>query len=68
MRLDCAREFLYFCGFPRRVSRNEASAKSLPRLGFRREGLLRERWIVGGEISDSALYGLLASEWRGAAP
>ena len=48
--------------------RNEASAKSLARLGFTREGLLRERWIVGGEISDSALYGLLASEWRGAAP
>ena len=46
--------------------RNEASAKSLARLGFTREGLLRERWIVGGEISDSALYGLLASEWRGA--
>ncbi len=47
--------------------RNEASAKSLVRLGFKREGLLRERWIVGGEISDSALYGLLASEWRAAA-
>ncbi len=44
--------------------RNEASAKSLARLGFTHEGLLRERWIVGGEISDSALYGLLASEWR----
>ena len=45
--------------------RNEASAKSLVRLGFKREGLLRERWIVGDEISDSALYGLLASQWRG---
>lgn len=43
--------------------RNEASAKSLERLGFMREGHLRERWIVGGEVSDSALYGLLASEW-----
>lgn len=42
--------------------RNLASARSLERLGFKREGLLRERWIVDGEVSDSALYGLLASE------
>ena len=39
--------------------RNIASAKLLERLGFVREGLLRERWVVGGEVSDSALYGLL---------
>jgi Acetyltransferases, including N-acetylases of ribosomal proteins len=44
--------------------RNLASARSLERLGFRREGLLRERWIVDGEVSDTALYGLLAHEWR----
>ncbi|MBL8525510.1 MAG: GNAT family N-acetyltransferase [Betaproteobacteria bacterium] len=43
--------------------RNEGSAKSLERMGFTREGYLRERWIVGGEVSDSALYGLLAREW-----
>lgn len=43
---------------------NSASAKSLLRLGFQQEGLLRERWIVGGEKSDSAMYGLLASEWH----
>lgn len=43
--------------------RNTRSARSLERLGFQREGLLRERWIVGDEVSDSALYGLLASEW-----
>ncbi|MGN6526928.1 MAG: GNAT family N-acetyltransferase [Burkholderiaceae bacterium] len=43
--------------------RNEASARLLERLGFTREGHLRERWIVGGEKSDSWLYGLLASEW-----
>jgi [ribosomal protein S5]-alanine N-acetyltransferase len=42
--------------------RNEASARLLDRLGFRREGLLRERWIVAGEVSDSALYGLLRSD------
>lgn len=43
--------------------RNEASARLLERLGFRREGLLRQRWIVAGEISDSAWYGLLRDEW-----
>jgi len=35
--------------------RNEASTRVLTRLGFRLEGLLRDRWIVAGETSDSAL-------------
>ena len=43
--------------------RNEASARSLERLSFVREGLLRQRWIVDGVVSDSALYGLLAQDW-----
>lgn len=43
--------------------RNRGSAASLQRLGFRPEGLLRERWIVAGEVSDTALYGLLRAEW-----
>jgi ribosomal-protein-alanine N-acetyltransferase len=46
--------------------RNAASAAALVRLGFREEGLLRERWIVGGEVCDSALYGLLRREWDAA--
>lgn len=44
--------------------RNGASAGLLKRLGFQREGLLRQRWIVAGEISDTAFYGLLRSQWR----
>lgn len=43
--------------------RNIPSATALTRLGFKQEGLLRERWIVGDEVSDSALYGLLRREW-----
>ena len=43
--------------------RNAASAKTLERLGFVREGFLRERWIVAGEVSDTALYGLLRRDW-----
>jgi len=42
---------------------NLASARTLDKLGFVREGLLRERWIVEGEISDTVLYGLLLSDW-----
>ena len=44
--------------------RNQPSEKSLLRLGFQKEGHLRERWIVNGEVSDSGLYGLLARDWR----
>lgn len=43
--------------------RNANSAKSLERLGFRAEGVLRERWIVAGEVSDTGYYGLLSKEW-----
>ena len=44
--------------------RNLASAKTLERLGFQKEGHLRERWIVNDEVSDTALYGLLRREWQ----
>ena len=41
---------------------NAASARLLEQEGFVREGLLRERWIVGDKKSDSALYGLLKAD------
>jgi [ribosomal protein S5]-alanine N-acetyltransferase len=44
--------------------RNAASVGILARFGFREEGLLRERWNVGGELQDSLFLGLLAREWR----
>ena len=44
--------------------RNQASLRALERIGFVREGLLRERWQVGDEISDTAFMGLLAREWH----
>jgi RimJ/RimL family protein N-acetyltransferase len=44
--------------------RNEGSRQLLLRLGFRSEGLLRERYFVGDEVSDTELFGLLASDWR----
>lgn len=46
--------------------RNAPSIRLLERLGFRREGVLRERWRVNDEWQDGALYGLLRSEWPAA--
>jgi ribosomal-protein-alanine N-acetyltransferase len=43
--------------------RNTASARSLERLGFVKEGHLRQRWIVGSEVSDTGFYGLLRDDW-----
>jgi RimJ/RimL family protein N-acetyltransferase len=39
--------------------RNPRSLQLLQRLGFVREGLLRERWEVAGELQDSVVLGLL---------
>lgn len=44
--------------------RNVASIRTVERLGFQREGYLRERWQVNGEIQDTLFYGLLRSEIR----
>lgn len=44
--------------------RNSASVNVVERLGFQKEGLLRERWIVGDEIQDTLFYGLLESDWK----
>ena len=43
--------------------RNEPSLRLLASLGFVKEGHFRERWIVDGEVSDSAMFGLLRSDW-----
>lgn len=43
--------------------RNAASIRTLERLGFQREGFLRERWHVEGEVQDAFFYGLLRREW-----
>jgi len=45
-------------------TRNAASARVLEKLGFVREGTLREDCIVNGEVSDSWVYGLIRSQWR----
>jgi ribosomal-protein-alanine N-acetyltransferase len=45
-------------------TRNAASAHVLEKLGFLREGTLRQNCIVDGDVSDSWVFGLLRSEWR----
>lgn len=39
--------------------RNSASLRCVERLGFEREGLMRERWVVAGEVQDAVILGLL---------
>ena len=45
-------------------TRNAPSARVLEKLGFVREGMLREDCVVNGEVSDSWVYGLLRREWH----
>jgi len=44
--------------------RNTVSLRLLDRLGFRREGHLRERYFKDGEIQDSIILGLLRQDER----
>jgi ribosomal-protein-alanine N-acetyltransferase len=45
-------------------TRNTASARVLEKLGFIREGTLREDCVVNGDVSDSWVYGLIRRDWR----
>jgi RimJ/RimL family protein N-acetyltransferase len=44
--------------------RNTESIRLVERLGFKKEGHLRERYFLASEIQDSLIYGLLAPDWR----
>lgn len=44
-------------------TRNLASARVLEKLGFTREGTLREDCVVNGDVSDSWVFGLLRREF-----
>jgi RimJ/RimL family protein N-acetyltransferase len=52
-------------------TRNAACARVLEKLGFLREGTMREDCVVNGDVSDSWVYGLLRRQgqpWSGPAP
>jgi [ribosomal protein S5]-alanine N-acetyltransferase len=44
-------------------TRNVQSARALRRLGFTKEGLLRQRWVAKGRAKDVEIYGLLQGDW-----
>jgi RimJ/RimL family protein N-acetyltransferase len=44
--------------------RNEASVRTVERLGFQKEGYLRERWQVNGDLQDALFFGLLRPDWE----
>jgi RimJ/RimL family protein N-acetyltransferase len=43
---------------------NTRAIRSYEKLGFRREGLMRQAWRGVGGLEDSVLMAILASEWR----
>jgi RimJ/RimL family protein N-acetyltransferase len=43
---------------------NRASLALLEKFGFSREGLFRDRWLVGGKWLDSLMLGLLEEDYR----
>jgi ribosomal-protein-alanine N-acetyltransferase len=45
-------------------SENARSARVLEKLGFQKEGLLREYYCIAGERYDHLLFSLLEREWR----
>jgi len=45
-------------------TRNIASGRVLEKLGFVREGTLRQNCVVDGDVSDSWVYGLLRRDWQ----
>ncbi len=47
---------------------NRASERIAEKLGFHRDGVLREELLIGGRWVDHTLYSLLAHEWRVAHP
>ena len=47
---------------------NIGSLRIMEKLGFRREGLFRERWYVHGQWHDSQMLALLKPEWQNPPP
>ncbi|MEQ1879018.1 MAG: GNAT family protein [Bdellovibrionia bacterium] len=44
--------------------KNTASLRLLDRLGFTREGLLREHFVINGIPANEVFFGLLKKEWK----
>jgi RimJ/RimL family protein N-acetyltransferase len=44
--------------------KNLPSRRLLERIGFKKEGFLREHYLINGKPENEILYGLLRSEWK----
>lgn len=44
---------------------NIGSRRTVEKAGFRLEAMLRENWFYAGQFTDSAIYGILKSEFQG---
>lgn len=44
--------------------RNKASIRLLEKFGFQKEGMMRERYHINGEVQDALFYGLLKDEFE----
>jgi ribosomal-protein-alanine N-acetyltransferase len=45
---------------------NKRSQELIRRLGFKREGVLRDHYFIEGRFSDDVIFSLLKEEWEGA--
>jgi UDP-4-amino-4,6-dideoxy-N-acetyl-beta-L-altrosamine N-acetyltransferase len=45
------------------MAHNEAAIRLYDRIGFKREGVLREHVLVGGSFRDVVMMGILDTEW-----
>jgi ribosomal-protein-alanine N-acetyltransferase len=45
------------------AAENTPSCRLLERLGFKREGLMREHYVIQGARVDEIIYGLMRREW-----
>jgi len=45
--------------------RNDRSLRLLEKLGFRREGVMRQRYLANGEWQDAVFLALLKADWSG---
>ncbi len=45
------------------AEQNYASLRVLEKVGYKREGLLREHFIIQGTPTNQIVFGLLRSEW-----
>jgi ribosomal-protein-alanine N-acetyltransferase len=44
--------------------RNSASQRIIEKVGFKKEGFLRQNFFMRGELRDCYIYSILRDEWK----